>query len=170
MFQRGQAFDVFKLLIAAVVAIALLAVLLPIIYNIIMIGQNKPTETAVSLVKDSYNKPSLYQSTDNVTFNESDSLNAKTIASSSRILTEDQVCVSAGELSGDPNFSDGANGIVQYSGKSAKTVKLGIVCDIGKDVLNDFSQYGLDPSLIPSSCSACTSGNQTCCVILIQKR
>ncbi|HIH33519.1 MAG TPA: hypothetical protein HA227_04700, partial [Candidatus Diapherotrites archaeon] len=47
----GQAFDVFKLLIAAVIAVAMLAILVPILESIGLINISNPSGEAVNLIK-----------------------------------------------------------------------------------------------------------------------
>src|SRR3989344_1875933 len=90
---KCQAFDVFQLLIAAVVAGAILLVLLQTLKLIPSIGSQTPNDKASDAVKGQVNTLGVVNTYKDVTFNPQQSLVARTIASASGSLSPDQVCV-----------------------------------------------------------------------------
>ncbi len=150
---RGQGFDVFKLLIAAVVAGAILLILLQTLQILPDIGQQSPNNAAANAVKSQVNEPGLRKILENITFKPGDSLNSKTIASQSRSLSEDSICVLIGTSA--PNhdqFSDqdSKGKIVEYTGQFAQKTRLWIMCDRQSEIDTSVesyasdSQYGID--------------------------
>jgi len=171
MNSRGQAFSVFKLLIAAVVAGAILLILLQTLDVLPDIGSQNPNESAANAVKSQINSPSLPQFVDNVTFEKDDSLNARAIAADSRSLDASQICVIISP--NVPNFgafstgggTGGATKIIQYNGTFPQEVRLMIMCD-DADVLGTAITLDYGYTAIPvSSCSF--SGSNTACVVAI---
>jgi len=143
--------------------------LLPIINNIGGIGQNRPNDVAVRELKDLVTSPSQHRLTESVVFKQEEALNAKAIAEKTNVLSPDQVCVSVGELSDDPNFVDKGDGtLITYTGRGSKTTKLSVMCDAGNALSEDLGSYSLDQGWV-SACSACTGGTQTCCLVAIRK-
>ena len=167
--QRGQAFDVFKLLIAAVVALAILGILFGILRNVIVGVQTEPQQKAIEFVKSSINSVGELKVTDAVTFSAGKSLNARAIAFETRGLSEDQVCVSTGDVSSEQEiFKEEADGqIIVYKGKADRAMKLAVLCDYGtklEDTLRSYNR-GEDWKL---NCG-CTQNDDRCCLVAIVK-
>src|SRR3989338_8652394 len=169
MNQQGQAFEVFKLLIAAVVAIAILAILFGILRNVIVGVQTEPQAKATEIVKNSINSIGELKVTDAVTFSTGKSLNSRTIAIETRYLAENQVCVSAGDFSNDEEafkeLSDGE--IIVYSGKSDRATKLAVLCDYGNKLEDTLQKYGKGDDW-RMNCG-CTQEEDRCCLVAIVK-
>ncbi|HIH16748.1 MAG TPA: hypothetical protein HA252_05055 [Candidatus Diapherotrites archaeon] len=164
--QSGQAFDVFKLLIAAVVALAILGILFGILRNVMVGVQTEPQAKAIEFVKSSINSIGELKVTDTVTFSAGKSLNARTIAIETRQLAEDQVCVSGGDFADDESFKVVGQGIVVYSGKSDRTTKLAVVCDYGDRIEKTLTEdYGKDSSWL-GECG-CSGQEDRCCLVAI---
>ncbi|HLC78924.1 MAG TPA: hypothetical protein VJG83_00705 [archaeon] len=146
---KGQGFDVFKLLIAAVVAGAILLILLQTLQILPNIGSQNPNNAASNAVKSKINEPGLPQILDNITFSNGDSLNAKTIAQQSRALAPEQVCVMLSESAPNKiNFDDKEqNGeVVEYKGSFSQTTRLLVMCDRASELQGSLSSYGYDDS------------------------
>lgn len=167
--QKGQAFDVFKLLIAAVVALAILGILFGILRNVIVGVQTEPQQKAIEFVKSSINSVGELKVTDPVTFSAGKSLNARAIAFETRALSENQVCVSTGDVSNDEEaFKEEADGqIIVYHGKADRAMKLAVLCDYGNKLEDTLKSYnkGSDWRL---NC-ACTQNDDRCCLVAIVK-
>lgn len=168
MGQKGQEFSVFKLLISAIIALAILAVLMPIIGGIVGGGFGAdPNEEAVSQITNLYNKPSLHQLTKTVIFKQGTALNAKAIAVGTKLLTQDQLWLGRGTFSTGTDFSEPAStGVISYKGSGSKSVKLSILCDAGSAIDVDLTRNELPtPDSVRSD--AC-SNEETCCVIILR--
>ena len=187
MGQKGQEFSVFKLLISAIIALAILAVLMPIIGSIFLGFGTDPNDEAVTQIKNLYNKPSQHVLTKSVTFRQGTELNSKSIAQGTQLLSQSQIWVGLGDfVSGDFALSSGGKNI-QFTGSGSKSVKLSIVCDVGKDIDDDLQVNGLisavrdttngsfsagadsEPKMSSSIPTGCTeSSGETCCAIALR--
>ena len=170
--QKAQEFSVFKLLISAIIALAILAVLMPIIGSIFLGFGTNPNDEAVTQIKNLYNKPSQHVLTKAVTFTQaSGGLNSKSIATGTQLLSQSQLWLGTGDFSDGEEFAlTTSGGIINYTGSGSKSVKLSIMCDAGKDIDTDLTENGLE-SIKPANTppTACdTSSNETCCVILLR--
>lgn len=174
---KGQAFDVFKLLIAAVIAIAILTILLPIINQVINIGQLVPNEEAAKLLKNVGIAED--RTTSDVTFSsQNPTLNATTIAQQTGKYTGDQICVSKGDFENSPDFEGPtATGVIRYVGTSPLSAKLTVMCDRAnrlEDSLSSINVAGGDASEWVQQChqswqDSCSSDStRTCCVVAIR--
>lgn len=171
MFQRGQAFDVFKLLIAAIIAVAILAILLPILSRIIFFGQSDPNDAAATLIKNA-NLGQL-KTTEEVLFSKDNAgLISKTIAEKTGSLSRDQVCVSAGDYADETNkFQQVNEQVVNYLGTTNLSAKLSILCDRGTDLQEDFEMYSTLPGVTSAWAEGCTcvDSPEKCCIVAIRK-
>lgn len=173
--QKGQAFSTFKLLIAAIVAIAILTILLQVIGTISPLGQQDPGEEAIQQLKSYYNRPSEHKLTGEVFFDPEDSLNGKAIAQSTGILSPDQVCISAGDFSEKEElFEEDSDlkgrSLVTYNGSSSFATKLSIICDTAGELGDDLKASGLEENYL-SSCTSngiCTNEDRRCCIIVLR--
>ncbi len=143
---RGQAFDVFKLLIAAVIAGAILLILLQIIGGLGPIGTQDPNEIASNQVKGKINNPGLAVTVDATFSRDNPSIVAKTVASKAVGLSANQICVQVSPNA--PNFSnfkvDNDFSIVQYTGQFSQQVKLLVICDRKDELAPSVAKYGYD--------------------------
>ena len=182
---KGQAFDVFKLLIAAIVAVAILVVLLPLLVPPTLPG-NDPVGEARTIIKDLATKHALPRTSQPVIFNPNLSINARGIAEgSSGAVSEESVCVSPGDFSDNEDTweidSAGIRNRVTYKGTSAKKVALHAICDTGKRIagvgLEDLGcgNYAecYDTELQMDWFDGCPCNNtdftETCCLLAIKK-
>ncbi len=170
--ERGQAFDVFKLLIAAVVALAILAVLWPIIQNLVLPGQDDPNQAAANDMKNSVIGV-LHTTQTPVTFKKEGVLSAKAIAQATQQYSPDQICLVTGDYEGEPIFEklSGTTGgssydIIRYAGSAAKQVKLSVLCDTGEDLDNDLQNAGIE-NWSASDCE-CSGGGDKCCIVALR--
>ncbi len=177
MNTRGQAFSTFQLLIAAVVALAILVLLLNIIGSLPTPGTTKPQAEGVNLIKSQINSPSeLRTSSNSVNFAKEDSLNSKSIATSSGVLTSSQVCISMGDFADetDSDFRDTnpnkTGDIIQYTGSGQLRVKLSVLCDTGTELANDLQNNGIDDAkwMQSDKCQDILALNQTACVVALR--
>ncbi|MEK6902187.1 MAG: hypothetical protein AABX02_01190 [archaeon] len=171
MNTRGQAFSTFQLLIAAVVALAILVLLLNIIGSLPNLGGQKPNKVASDLVASQVNSPAELRTSTNVPFGKDDSLNAKSIASTSGVITEGQICLSLGdhaEASGETGFHlQGVNNnIITYDGSSSLRVKISVLCDTGGQIQTDLEDNG-DYGGWTNDCTDLPP-NQTACIVALR--
>ncbi|MCH7902152.1 hypothetical protein IIC68_00180 [archaeon] len=135
MNEKGQAFSVFKLLIAAVVAGAILLILLQTLQVLPNIGSRTPNEVASNAVKSQINEPGLPVIIENVTFDNGDTLFNKTIAEKSRALSTDQVCVAVSDDAPNADSFEVIDGkTVRYNGSFGQQVRLLVICDRGGEL------------------------------------
>jgi len=129
--QKGQAFSTFQLLIAAVVALALLGVLMPMIIGTSPIN-NSPGDAAQQLAKGQINSSGSLNYTAKLKFKEGDSISAPGIADGLDV-DRDQVYVMVKEdLVSNGTFSNPADaGYKQttYKRSTKADYKIGIICD-----------------------------------------
>ncbi len=164
--QKGQAFSTFQLLISAVIAMAILMVLLPIIGSIFVVG-NDPATEATTLVKNYVDQKGLWGvSKTQVTFNKDGSLKADTIATSSGKLSNNQVCLKVPESLVQQGFIAKQNQLVQWKEDASKLVKLGVICNRKVKLENDLSLYDL-PSEYGDCDPQCPNENETCCIVVV---
>lgn len=120
--KKGQAFSTFQLLIAAVVALALLGVLLPIIMKNVNIGGN-PEESAQTLIRSQVNSVGSLRYTDEVKFKDGDSISAAALAEGTG-LSRQQVCV----VNPGTSFT-GGGATITYDSSSTLSYQIGVFCD-----------------------------------------
>src|SRR3989338_743168 len=100
--QKGQAFSTFQLLIAAIVAVLILAFILPIFSKLMIPGDAYNTVgVAANGVEQMKGSPGQhFLSKTEVYFKKGDFLNSTMIADRSDVgMSPDQICISAGEFS-----------------------------------------------------------------------
>jgi len=145
MNSAGQGFDVFKLLIAAVVAGAILLILLQTLQVIPTPGGRNPNELASETVKSQINNLGLPQYVDNVVFKNNAVLSGKTIAENSKALSSDQVCVKITDSTPNKDAFKNTNGrIVQYTGSFDQRTRLVVICDRKNELDDTISDLELE--------------------------
>ena len=170
MNSKGQANSVFKILIAAVVAGAILMILMNVLKPIPIPGDGNPNDSATNLVMSNINSSGIPSFTE-ATFNTDDSLNSKTIALKSKVIDKDRVCVLVSEKA--PNydgFSSNNSLMVQYTGSYNIKTRLMVMCDKGDelaesmDVYEYSSDYGFD---VTTDCDGIETPNKYCVVVVV---
>lgn len=180
MDQRGQAYSTFKLLIAAIVAMAMLAILIPIIMQAMGWLTNSPLNETKSLISDLVGSPGSLKHTPEVVFKPDDVLAASALVERLPI-SADQICMSTGQFEEDTTNGFECLGCEEavdnqrliYHGKSNRTAKIAIVCNVNFDpkLKDDIEAYGLDDlggTSITDACGIC-EGKGKCCAIVLKR-
>lgn len=163
---RGQEFDVFKLVIAAIVAVAILGVLLSIMGGLVLPG-SEPGPEITRVVKSLINAPGQPGKTNPVTFKQGTALTAAAIAVGTGSLGEDQICFSTGDF-GEDQFEVSSDGrVLSYKRTTDFTARAQVICAAG-DSLEEWvtTTYTLDWDL--GSCTdRCMNSDvkDTCCIV-----
>lgn len=174
MNSRGQAFSTFQLLIAAVIALAILVLLLNIIGSIPDFSGAAPNKSASDLIAGQVNSPGELRTGQSLQFGKEDSLNAKSIASLSGVVTSGQICISRGDhVSGDSTSTDfefTSDDVLRYNGSSSLRVKISVLCDTGTELANDLEANGIQDDWLSDNpkCDSVTQLNQTACIIALR--
>jgi hypothetical protein len=190
--EKGQAYSTFKLLIAAIVAMAILAILIPIIMQVMGLITANPTDEAKQVMSALIDSPGSLKTTKNVTFSPESDLTGSALAERLAI-SQDQICMSTGQFESvdadESGFqclgcddSDSSQHRIIYHGQSDKVVKIAIVCnrwtdDSGNDGLAaDLEDYGLDDfdnsdaaNDIVDNCDNLCSQGDTCCALVLKR-
>ena len=169
--QKGQAFDVFKLLIAAVVALAILAVLWPILTGVGFGFVTEPNEGAGTKIKNI--TQGHLSVTEKVTFKKEGALTASAISNASGgTIDASQVCVHAGDFADSEEvFTSLADSKgVLYKGANPRDAKLSVLCDSGDRLEEDLAIYetaGRDFSAWANECG-CVGVPDKCCIVAVR--
>ena len=175
---KGQQFEVFKLLIAAVVAVVILTLLLTIIGRINIFGQGNPQDEAGKIVDALTPTRAVPRTSDQVIFNSNDGISNRGIASKTRgSLSDEQVCVLKGDFSDpdDARFQYVPGKSVIYTGSSQQNAVVMAICDTGSEMATNstyFDDYtaGKISSSWVSDCGCVNDQfNQKCCVVALKK-
>ncbi len=177
--QKGQAFSVFKLLIAAIVAVFILTFLLQILSNINPPTQGDPNIEASSKIKSLLTKLGTAERTSVVTFGPGNTMRARTIAEGTGALGRENVCLMIGENENTETFGAADGATIVYNGNSTIQRKLYILCDLEKEIsltIDELSAAGvalIDEAFVngqPNNCitpSGTNSSNKYCIVSVI---
>src|SRR3989344_6181859 len=116
--KKGQEFSVFKLLISAVIAVTILGVLFSIIFSIIPPGQGEPEKLAGKTVVEIMNDNGTQAQSTPVDFVKDSVINTRNVSSATNgVLTSNEVCLSTGAFSENPNWEQGPEGVrIAYRG------------------------------------------------------
>lgn len=177
MNQEGQAYSTFKLLIAAIVAMAILAILIPIIMNVMGLIKADPTNETRSLLSDLVGSPGAVKRTKEVVFSPDSVLAASALAERLPI-SADQICMSTGAFKEDEDAgfecldcdSTTDPHRLIFHGNADLTAKIAVVCNVSQDELEkDIDAYGLEYSegtSITNACGICENKGKCCAVVL----
>ncbi|MFH1240231.1 MAG: hypothetical protein V1672_03360 [Candidatus Diapherotrites archaeon] len=175
MNNKGQAYSTFQLLIAAVIAMAILVILIPIIMQVMGIITSDPTDETKRMLSNAVDNPSALQYTPEVAFEPGDVLAAQAITERTGIA-KDQVCMGAldfGDEGEDDDFEvlkDDAAHRILYHGTGTKTVKIAIVCNVSlEDLEDDIAAYGLDDKITLDDCPETCQEGGTCCAVILKR-
>jgi len=169
---RGQAYSTFKLLIAAIVALAILMILTPIIGSVLQIFQDDPAAKTIELLNDLYNRPGAIKTTArDVTFSPGTPLSAVSLAQSIP-LSKEQICLSTGDFEdSDTGFSldevGGEHHRIIWNGTANRNVKIAVMCHINLDSLEQELDNTLFEDFSPD-CGIC-EGEGRCCIVALTK-
>lgn len=163
--QKGQTFSTFKLLIAAIVAIALLTILFNIMGMVPSLGQQDPQTKAIDLVKKATN-PEYTPQKSKVQFTKGNTIGAKALAQQG---VGYEICVSTGELSGTTGFEESIQGkLISYTGSAAKYVSLVAICGAQQEVTDYIQELGTNFPPI-EGCPSNTQPQDSICILTLSK-
>ena len=171
MNRNGQAYSTFKLLIAAIVAMAILAILLPIILKAINVFQPHPTTEVTTVLNELVERPGTLRHTNEVVFQSDDSIAGASLANKLSI-SKNQICMSKGDFKDDEDFKllEGDNEHrIQYTGTSPRTVRMALICNVDQEALEeDFDFYDEEVGDYEIDCEVCGE-NSKCCALYLRK-
>ena len=170
--EQGQAFSVFKLLISAIVAFAVLSILLTILPNP-RFGRD-PGDIAKSMISERLRNPGALARSDVITF-ETDSALAPSALTEGTGITRQQVCISMGEYASDESDFSFVGKALYYQGTSPLDARISVMCDRATmldEGLQDFDfewdYEGLEEDGSFTQCGTDCTGNKTCCFIFVR--
>jgi hypothetical protein len=173
--KEGQAFSVFKLLIAAVVAIAILGILLSILGGWDPFRRGNPSEKAIALLKQIGSGTASEVFSDTATFQYNSSVNRKQLADAMD-LDETRVCVHPGIFLGKSEWKYSAPGKkIAYLGTGERKARFVAMCSVGNELIQDIEDYGQslksEWASYPDECE-CSDPNdpnniERCCIIAL---
>ena len=171
--QRGQAFSVFELMIAAVVAIAILFVLLPIVSNINTSGASSAKDSIVNVLS-TYKNGGAGSSTSFV-LHKGDILSS-TDFSEKGFDRHSVIFAVAPDLEALNVFDFGEGSStdlsqVQYNGATTFNAKAQIYCQVTGQLLQDtIDNFGVEYSPTISGGGMCEEDTyQPCCLVIIKR-
>lgn len=178
MNQRGQGFSVFKLLIAAIVAVFILTILLQILSIIQPPAQGNPNQEAASKIKSLLSSLGSPEKTQIVTFkNDSPLLSARTIADATGAITPNLICLDVSEDYASGNSFEAANGeigsfnelgtIIRYTGTSNLATKLWVVCDNAEQIDDTIAAANIVSDIPDCGADSSRHGSKTVCIVSI---
>ena len=174
MNDRGQAYSTFKLLIAAIVALAILMILLPIISSVLGILQNDPTDKTRELLNNLYNQPETLKTAEDVTFTPNSNISG--LALSEKLpLGKNEICMSLGDYEADTEAGFAVSGDehhrITWNGVSNKVVDIVVVCNLNFDML----EQGFDGTIVEersweySDCEDICGEDGRCCLVALKR-
>ncbi len=170
MNSTGQAYSVFKLLIAAIVALAILAILIPIITNIVIPGNDIQT-VSKQMIQEMSPMPGALKTSDPVIFKTGSNLAPSALAGSSG-LAGDQICVHKGDFEDNDALSIQGSTIMNNSISDIQ-VKVSVTCNASNQMIDSLEEMGLasdfDGDAGECSCPLDNSNaSQKCCVVILK--
>ncbi len=133
---KAQGFDVFKLLISAVVAVVLLTILLNILQNVNIDSGQSPIKKSKDLTKDALSSLNTAQFYSGVKFKKGTVLTSYGIAAASDELTADDVCLVLDSRLPESIWEVEDNKKIAYKGSSPISAKITVLCGYS-DTVND---------------------------------
>ena len=167
MNSKGQAFSVFELLIAAVVAVAILFVLLPII-----VPPESPNQVVTS-ISNAIQQSGGDNTSIKFTIDAKQMITGKTIATAkdldSRTILFDKGDFTDEDFEVDFGGSDKSWTYIQSKRGTATDVKARVICEVTGSSLNDtLSVAGLTTKLNPTD--LCGEDEfQPCCIVILKR-
>ena len=168
MNQSGQAYSVFKLLIAAIIAVAILYILISIIGGINIFGSDVQT-VAKQIIQKQVDMPGQLDTSTAAIFKAGTNLAPSALVGNSG-LTPEQICLHKGELVDNLAVTVTGSTLMQ-NGTTDLTVKVSVMCHKG-DVLEDaVKETGFEDFLLngtDGTCQDITSTAQKVCVVMLR--
>jgi hypothetical protein len=185
--KKAQSFDVFKLLIAGVVAITILALLLGIIRMVVPPGY-KPADLVASKTGDMVNNLYTITYIGKTTFEKNDTLTSYGVAAKSEgALRGEQIYFYVdGNLTSLFSGLTGNTGTyITYTNPTKRELAIYGVCGVRSELIGKIDTLASPPSQEPSAFSsilvnvfggdsnntptnACTNNDELCCIIAIK--
>jgi len=166
MNTRGQAYSSFKLLIAAIVAVAILAILIPILMSIVVPGNDIQTVTA-QMINNQSPQPGAISSSQTVNFASNSNLASSAIVGNSG-LTSDQICLHKGDHA--------SRETIEVRGSSLMNVgpdldmKVSVMCNRANALMDSLQELGYDIQFNGQDgfCNCQLETTQKCCVAILK--
>lgn len=170
MNQSGQAYSVFKLLIAAIIAVAILSILISIIVNIIGPGTDVATIAKQEIEKQVSLPATLGTSSISASFNARTNLAPDALVGNSG-LTPEQICLHKGDFSGNKALEVRGNTIMQNGPNNLK-VKVSVMCHKANALLESLAQAKFEGielnDGVDGTCGCDLTMTQKCCVVILR--
>ena len=173
MNNSGQAYSAFKLLIAAIVAVAILAILIPILMNIVIPGNDIQTVTT-QMIQKQKDMPGGLDTQGPVKFSPGTNLAPSALVGNSG-LSADQICLHKGELA-DRTELEVVGNTIMHSGTSEVRTSVSVTCNRSNVLVNSINEMGLFDSDIEfdGTVGVCNcpidsdTATQLCCVVILR--
>ncbi len=128
--KKGQAFSTFQLLIAAVVALALLGVLMPIIMQALGFIQSDPVDTTKQLLQSAYDSRGTLKTTQKVTFSTNQNELSSDGLSEGTGIGHDQIFFIKNNLDGFNILGDNQS-VLRYTKAEKINYYMNVFCNYG---------------------------------------
>ena len=163
--QRGQAFSVFELMIAGVVAFAILMVLMTVI-NSIVVGNDADALTEISTAVETAS-PSGEVTTKTFVLQKDIAIDSPDLALNTDLDKESFIFV-MGQFEDTDGIEVGEGDFLKYSGTSPKKrLAAKVICkQTNEDLSNALSRLDSSKYDLGSSDSGCAEDGIVCCVII----
>jgi hypothetical protein len=131
MPEHGQSFGVFKLLVAAIIALSVLIILLHLLGKLPVPIEKNPTIVIANTIRESSTKIIFYKHTPKVTMSPGQSVVAKAVANAANVgLTPEQICLSTGDFKNSSEFELAPPSRITYKGHQPKDVRFLVLCGV----------------------------------------
>jgi len=167
--EKGQEFSVFKLVIAAIVAVAILGVLLSIMGGLVLPG-SEPGPEITRVVKSLMNAPGQPGKTNPVTFKQDTAITSAAVAEGTGALGSNQVCFSTGDFEEEKSFEVlGEGRILKYNKPADFIARAQVICSTGTELQGWVDDLGYT-EWETEFCSDCMELTDTCCIVAAVRR
>ena len=166
MNKTGQAYSAFRLLIAAIVAVAILAILITIIVDIPIPGNDIQTVTT-QMVQNQLPQPGTIKTSNQVNFASGSNLASSTLVGTSG-LSEDQICLHKGDHVNSAAIEVRGSSLMN-AGQDLQ-VKVAVSCNRANELMNTLQDYGEDIEFGGQDgvCNCNFDTTQKCCVVILK--
>jgi len=167
--QSGQAYSVFKLLIAAIIAVAILYILISIIGGINIFGSDVQT-VAKQIIQKQVDMPGQLDTSTAAVFKSGTNLAPSALVGNSG-LTPEQICLHKGELVDNIAVTVTGSTLMQ-NGTTDLTVKISVMCHKADALQAAIDEVGLTTvdldDVSAGSCGCDLTTTQKCCVVILR--
>ncbi len=168
MNQSGQAYSVFKLLIAAIIAVAILYILISIIGGINIFGSDVQT-VAKQIIQKQVDMPGQLDTSTAAVFKAGTNLAPSALVGNSG-LTPDQICLYKGDLV-DNQAVEVTGSTLMQNGTTDLTVKISVMCHKANALVDALEEVGLPIDFGDTTTGTCGCNLDTpqkCCVVMLR--